>query len=83
MSHYLVQNTIRGHLNILTIDADAIIRHAVVSNNTKDRVTRLPSSQSYVSAIKSLSFCIYDIDDGQSPEAYRPAAALACPSTTS
>lgn len=68
MPRYLVERTFPDGLAIPMDDNGADICRAVVDNNLQDNVTWV---QSYVSADKLSTYCIYD---GPSPEAIRNAA---------
>ena len=68
MPRYMVERSFVDGLAIPVNDEGAGVCRAVIGNNTEDLVTWV---QSYVSADKSKTFCIYD---GPSPEAIRRAA---------
>jgi hypothetical protein len=67
---YVVERTFEGGLEIPTDPTGFNAVMGVVGNNAKEQVTWV---QSFVSADKTRTFCIYD---GPSPEAIRRAAEL-------
>jgi uncharacterized protein DUF4242 len=69
MPRYVVQRTFPLRLEIPVADDGAAICHAVIEQNTEEGVTWV---QSYVSADKRTTFCIYD---APTPEAIRKTAA--------
>lgn len=69
MPRYLVQRTFSDGLHIPVDDGGAATCASVVSGNLSHDVTWV---HSYVSADKSVTYCIYD---GPSPEAIRSAAS--------
>jgi hypothetical protein len=70
MPRYVVERTFETGLEIPTDPNGANAVMGVVGNNAKEQVTWV---QSFVSADKTKTFCIYD---GPSPEAIRRAAEL-------
>jgi Protein of unknown function (DUF4242) len=68
MPRYLVQRTFADGLAIPVDDAGAATCGAVVKGNLSHDVTWV---HSYVSADKTVTFCVYD---GPSPDAIRAAA---------
>ncbi len=70
MPRYVVERTFPGGLEIPSNPAGAEACLGVVDNNSTEHVTWL---QSYVSADKTKTFCIYD---GPTPEAIRRVAAV-------
>jgi hypothetical protein len=70
MPRYVVERTFPGGLEIPTDPDGANACLGVVDNNATEHVTWV---QSFVSADKTKTFCIYD---GPSPEAIRRVAGL-------
>ena len=68
MPRYIVQRTYPDGLNVAITAEGASTCEQVRANNSEERVTWL---QSFVSADKRTSFCVYD---GPTPEAVRRAA---------
>lgn len=70
MPRYVVERTFDGGLEVPTDPNGFDTMMGVVGNNAKEQVTWV---QSFVSADKTKTYCIYD---GPSPEAIRRAAEL-------
>lgn len=70
MPRYMVERTFEGGLEIPTNREGAATCLGVVGNNAREQVTWV---QSFVSADKAKTFCVYD---GPTPEAIRRAAGL-------
>ncbi len=70
MPRYMVERTFEGGLEIPTNREGAETCLGVVGNNAREQVTWV---QSFVSADKAKTFCVYD---GPTPEAIRRAAGL-------
>lgn len=70
MPRYMVERTFSDGLEIPTTTTGADVCLNVVGNNAQEQVTWV---QSFVSADKQKTFCIYD---GPTPEAIRRAAGL-------
>lgn len=70
MPRYMVERTFGNGLEIPTNDTGAEVCLGVVGNNAQEQVTWV---QSFVSADKQKTFCIYD---GPTPESIRRAAGL-------
>ncbi len=70
MPRYMVERTFADGLEIPTTTTGAEVCLSVVGNNAQEQVTWV---QSFVSADKQKTFCVYD---GPTPEAIRRAAGL-------